>query len=132
MRSIPASRLSSFYFVYYAALGAFTPYWSLFLKSRGQDVAAIGVLMSLWYATRIVAPSTWSGLAARSRHPVRWLRGGCVLTLAGAALFVLPLDFAGLFTIHQAVQTGARSGVEQHRTSGHDAAAAAAGDRDRH
>ena len=97
MRSIPASRLSSFYFVYYAALGAFTPYWSLFLKSRGQDVAAIGVLMSLWYATRIVAPSTWSGLAARSRHPVRWLRSGCVLTLAGAALFVLPLDFAGLF-----------------------------------
>ncbi|MET1163152.1 MAG: MFS transporter, partial [Pseudoxanthomonas sp.] len=48
---VPAARLSSFYFAYYAALGAFTPYWSLYLKSRGMEVAAISVLMSLWYAT---------------------------------------------------------------------------------
>ncbi len=94
---VPARRLASFYFAYYAALGAFTPYWSLFLKARGQDVAAIGVLMSLWYATRVVAPSSWSWLAARSPRPVRWLRIGCALTLASFALFLLPLGFAGLF-----------------------------------
>jgi PPP family 3-phenylpropionic acid transporter len=58
MPPIPAARLAGFYFAYYAALGAFTPYCSLFLKARGQDVAAIGVLMSLWYATRVVAPSS--------------------------------------------------------------------------
>jgi PPP family 3-phenylpropionic acid transporter len=94
---LPAARLASFYLAYYAALGAFTPYWSLFLKARGQDVAAIGVLMSLWYATRIVAPSAWSWLAARSPRPVRWLRIGSALTLASFALFLLPLDFTGLF-----------------------------------
>jgi PPP family 3-phenylpropionic acid transporter len=94
---VPARRLASFYFAYYAALGAFTPYWSLFLKACGQDVAAIGVLMSLWYATRVVAPSAWSGLAARSRRPVLWLRIGCILALASFALFLLPLDFTGLF-----------------------------------
>ena len=94
---VPSRRLASFYFAYYAALGAFTPYWSLFLKARGQDVAAISVLMSLWYATRIVAPTSWSWLAARSSRPVLWLRIGCVLTLASFALFLLPLDFAGLF-----------------------------------
>ena len=93
---VPARRLASFYFAYYAALGAFTPYWSLFLKARGQDVAAIGVLMSLWYATRVIAPSSWSWLATRSPRPVRWLRIGCALTLASFAVFVLPLDFAGL------------------------------------
>lgn len=96
---LPATRLASFYLAYYAALGAFTPYWSLFLKARGQDVAAIGVLMSLWYATRIVAPSAWSWLAARSTRPVRWLRIGCALTLGSFALFLLPLDFAGLFAV---------------------------------
>ncbi|NCT66413.1 MAG: MFS transporter [Rhodanobacteraceae bacterium] len=95
---LPAARLASFYLAYYAALGAFTPYWSLFLKARGQDVAAIGVLMSLWYGTRIVAPSAWSWLAARSPRPVRWLRIGSALTLGSFALFLLPLDFAGLFT----------------------------------
>jgi PPP family 3-phenylpropionic acid transporter len=92
----PARRLAGFYFAYYAALGAFSPYWGLFLKARGQDVASIGFLMGLWYATRIVAPSTWSWLAARSRQPIAWLRGGCALALASLALFLLPLGFAGL------------------------------------
>lgn len=97
MQTIPAARLAGFYFAYYAALGAFTPYWSLFLKARGQDVAAIAVLMSLWYATRMFAPSAWSWLAARSPQPVHWLRIGCALTLASFALFLLPLGFSGLF-----------------------------------
>ncbi|MEO6104696.1 MAG: MFS transporter [Pseudoxanthomonas sp.] len=91
------ARLSSFYFAYYAALGAFTPYWSLYLESRGISVAAISVLMSLWYATRIVAPSTWTTLASRSARPIRWLHVGCLLTLASFAAFLLPLDFTGLF-----------------------------------
>ena len=96
---IPAVRLSSFYFMYYAALGAFTPYWSLYLKSRGMEVAAISVLMSLWYATRIVAPSTWTTLASRSAHPIRWLHLGSILTLASFCAFLLPLGFAGLFAV---------------------------------
>ncbi len=96
---VPAARLSGFYFAYYAALGAFTPYWSLYLESRGMEVAAISVLMSLWYATRIVAPSTWTTLAARSAHPIRWLHLGCLLTLASFSAFLLPLGFAGLFAV---------------------------------
>lgn len=91
------ARLSSFYFAYYAALGAFTPYWSVFLKDRGQDVAAISVLMSLWYATRIIAPSTWGWLAGRSPRPARWLRFGCAATLASFLVFLAPLDFTALF-----------------------------------
>lgn len=96
---IPTVRLASFYLFYYAALGAFSPYWSLFLKARGQDVAAIGMLMSLWYGTRMVAPSSWSWLAARSPRPVHWLRIGCAITLASFSLFLLPLDFFGLFAV---------------------------------
>jgi PPP family 3-phenylpropionic acid transporter len=98
-KPLPTVRLSSFYFTYYAALGAFTPYWSLYLQSRGLDVAAISVLMSLWYATRIVAPSTWTTLAAHSKQPIRWLHIGCWLTLASFAVFLLPLQFAGLFVV---------------------------------
>jgi PPP family 3-phenylpropionic acid transporter len=66
---VPAVRLSSFYLAYYAALGAFTPYWSLYLQWRGMDVAAISVLMSLLYATRIVAPSTWTTLGGAFAAP---------------------------------------------------------------
>lgn len=94
---VPAVRLSSFYFAYYAALGAFTPYWSLYLAARGHDAAAISILMSLWYATRIAAPTAWSLLAGRASRPVAWLRIGCALTLASFLLFFLPLGFAGMF-----------------------------------
>ncbi|WP_083537862.1 MFS transporter [Pseudoxanthomonas mexicana] len=99
MAPYPAARLSSFYFFYYAALGAFTPYWSLYLESRGLGVAAISVLMSLWYATRIVSPSLWTTLAARSVHPIRWLHAGCALAVGCFALFLLPLEHAGLFAV---------------------------------
>ena len=34
-------RLSSFYFLYYAFLGAMMPYWSLYLQSQGMGSAAI-------------------------------------------------------------------------------------------
>ncbi|MEO8673103.1 MAG: MFS transporter [Tahibacter sp.] len=94
---IPAARLSSFYFAYYAALGAFTPYWSLYLKQHGQDAAAISVLMALWYATRIIAPSTWQAIASRSSRPILWLRIGCALAGFSLLPFLLPLQFDGLF-----------------------------------
>ena len=96
---VPMLRLASFYFAYYAVLGAFTPYWSLYLQSQGMGVAAISVLMSLWYATRIVAPSAWTTLAARSPNPIRWLHAGCVLTVLSFAAFLVPWKFAGLFAV---------------------------------
>lgn len=88
--AVPTARLSSFYFFYYAALGAFTPYWSLYLQSRGMTVTAISVMMSLWYATRVIAPSTWTSLAAVSPRPIRWLRIGCVLTILSFIAFLVP------------------------------------------
>lgn len=96
---VPMLRLASFYFAYYAALGAFTPYWSLYLQSQGMGMAAISVLMSLWYATRVLAPSAWTTLAARSSRPIRWLHLGCALTVASFAGFLVPWKFAGLFAV---------------------------------
>src|SRR5690349_5979666 len=72
MQDLPYFRLSAFYLAYYAGIGAFTPYWSLFLSARGIEPALIGVLMALWYATRIVSPGAWSWLAGRSSRPVLW------------------------------------------------------------
>src|SRR5690606_39544955 len=86
----PVVRLSSFYFTYYAALGAFTPYWAMHLQSRGMGITAISVMMSLWYATRVVAPTAWATIAAASPRPIRWLRIGCVLTAATFACFLAP------------------------------------------
>jgi PPP family 3-phenylpropionic acid transporter len=89
--SLPYARLSTFYFIYFAAVGAFVPYWSLFLDARGLDAVAIGAVMSLWYGTRMFSPSLWSFLVARDRDPARWLRIGAVATAISAAFFLLPL-----------------------------------------
>ena len=89
--AVPVARLSSFYLFYYAALGACTPYWSLYLESQGMGITAISVMMSLWYATRVVAPGVWTGAAARSARPIVWLQAGCLLTLATFCAFLLPL-----------------------------------------
>lgn len=59
---MPYWRLSGFYFFYFALLGALVPYWGLFLRERGFDAVAIGELMAILMATKLVAPNIWGWL----------------------------------------------------------------------
>ena len=63
MQSIPYWRLSGFYFFHFAFIGAFSPYWGLYLQSLSFDAFQIGILMSLLHVTRIFAPTAWGWLA---------------------------------------------------------------------
>ena len=44
-------RLSFFYFFYYAIVGAFMPFWSLYLEDQGFNYKEIGVLSSIAIVT---------------------------------------------------------------------------------
>src|SRR5487761_2065978 len=59
-------RIAGFYFFYYAFVGMFSPYWSLYLKSIHFDAIEIGTLMSIQPVRRMGAPSIWGWLADRS------------------------------------------------------------------
>ena len=59
-------RIAGFYFFYYAFVGMFAPYWSLYLKSIGFDAIDIAVLMSIQPVMRMIAPNIWGWLADRS------------------------------------------------------------------
>ena len=61
-------RLSGFYLFYFASLGALVPYWGLYLKAHGFDVAEIGQLIAILLATKIVAPNVWGWIADRTGH----------------------------------------------------------------
>lgn len=89
MHSLPYWRLSGFYFVYFAFVGAFAPYWSLYLKSLEFSAFQIGVLMSLLQVARIFAPNLWGWLADHSGRGVR-----LVQVAAGMSL----LTYLGVFT----------------------------------
>jgi PPP family 3-phenylpropionic acid transporter len=85
---MPYWRLSGFYFFYFALLGALVPYWGLFLRDRGFDAVAIGELMAILMATKIVAPNVWGWLGDHLGHRMRIVR---------AASLVSILVFLGMF-----------------------------------
>ena len=75
------ARLSGFYFFYFAVIGAFMPYWSLYLEGRGFDKQQIGWLAAVTVISRIIAPSVWGQLADRSGLRMRWVRLGITAEL---------------------------------------------------
>ncbi|MCQ8105293.1 MFS transporter [Methylomonas sp. SURF-2] len=81
---LPYWRLSGFYFCYFATLGAFLPFWSLYLKQIGFAATEIGELTALLVATKIVAPYLWSWLADKSGRCLGLIR---VTSLFSALIF---------------------------------------------
>lgn len=59
-------RLAGWYFFYFAFVGAFAPYFTLYLQDIGQSAWEIGVLMSVPQAMRLLAPNLWGWLADRT------------------------------------------------------------------
>lgn len=86
----PYWRLSSYYFFYFAFVGAFAPYFSLYLQSLTFPAGDIAVLMSIMQVMRIVAPAAWGWLADRLGVRMPIVRFASLCSLAG---------FCGLFWV---------------------------------
>ncbi len=56
-------RIAGFYFFYYAFIGMFAPYWSLYLKSIHLNAVEISILLSVQPVMRMLAPNMWGWLA---------------------------------------------------------------------
>lgn len=93
---LPYWRLSGFYFFYFAALGAFLPYWALYLQSLGFSHAQIGQLMAILPATKVVSPNLWGWLADHTGRNVLLIRVSSCLTAANFALVFWGTDYAWL------------------------------------
>lgn len=85
---IPHIPLASFYFFYFAVLGGFMPYWGLYLQQLSFSPEAIGQLMAILMATRIVAPNFWGYVADRT---------GKRLQMVQLAAFLLMFFWLGVF-----------------------------------
>ena len=86
-------RIAGFYFFYFAFVGMFSPYWSLYLKSLHFDAIDIAILMSLQPVMRMAAPGLWGWLADHTGR-----RKEVVVAAAGlSALFYLGVFFAQTF-----------------------------------
>ena len=88
-----AVRFGGFYFVYFATLGGFLPYWSLYLESLGMAALQIGVLVGAIQVTKIFAPNVWGPLADRTGRRLAVAQGTALATLVA----FLPLYFLDSF-----------------------------------
>ncbi|PKM10588.1 MAG: MFS transporter [Gammaproteobacteria bacterium HGW-Gammaproteobacteria-3] len=91
--SVPYWRLSGFYFFYFATLGGFLPYWSLYLKHAGFSAVEIGELSALLVGTKIVAPNIWGWMADHSGKSLRIIRVACFFAVVFFSGFLFIADY---------------------------------------
>lgn len=91
MTPIGTGGVRALFFAYFAFIGIFSPYLSLWFDSRGLSIGQIAVLMSLPQLLRIVAPPFWGWLADRFGYRIALLRGSALASLGVLLLF----PFAG-------------------------------------
>jgi MFS transporter, PPP family, 3-phenylpropionic acid transporter len=82
------ARLSAFYLCYFGALGVFVPYYAFFLQAEGFGAIAIGQLMAIPMAMRVLAPGLWGWAADRSGRRDLVLRTAALLAATGAAMLL--------------------------------------------
>jgi len=79
-----------FFFAYFAYVGVFTPYLSLYLAELKFSIVEIGLLVSMLQVLRIVGPNLWGWMADRSDARITMFR----LAALGAVLMFLPMFWA--------------------------------------
>ena len=87
MHALPYWRLSGYYFFYFAFLGAFSPYFGLYLQSLSFSAWDIGLLMSQMQFMRLFGPYLWGWLADRFGRRLAIIRFAAVAGLAGFTAF---------------------------------------------
>ncbi len=94
---LPYWRLSAYYFFYFAFVGAFSPYFTLYLQSLALSASDIAILMSLMQLMRVLAPNLWGWLAEHLGMRIAIVRASALMSLAGFSIFFLTSGFSGLF-----------------------------------
>ena len=99
MYPLPYWRLSGFYFFHFALIGAFAPYWGLYLQSLSFSAFQIGLLMSLLQIIRIIASTGWGWLADRIGKQILVVQLSAIAGLISYCGFFFENSFIWMFVI---------------------------------
>lgn len=89
-------RLSAFYLFYFGAIGVVVPFFSYYLQHEGYGVMAIGQLMAIPMAMRVLAPGLWGWAADRTGRRAGALKVAALLATGGAALLLGATGFVAV------------------------------------
>ncbi len=92
-------QLSVFYLFYFGSLGALVPYWGLYLHTLGFDAQAIGELMAVIMATKIIAPNIWGWIADHTGKHILLVRFSSILTVLCFAGILLEQSYNWLVIV---------------------------------
>ena len=96
-RPLPYWRLSFYYFFYFAFIGVFSPYFTLYLQSLTLSATDIALLMSQMQLMRLLAPAFWAWLADKRGRRVEIIRLSALCASVGFTGFFLTDNFVHLF-----------------------------------
>jgi MFS transporter, PPP family, 3-phenylpropionic acid transporter len=102
----PAARLSIAYFVYFCAIGIYTPFWSPYLALRGFGPVEIGLLLAVAAGVRSVGPLAFGWLADASGRPTAVLRFAALLSVLSFAALPLLSNLFGFIVMMMAFSFG--------------------------
>jgi PPP family 3-phenylpropionic acid transporter len=85
-----STRLGTYYFAYFAYVGALVPYFSLWLAAQGFGAAHIALVLAMPQIARVFAPALWGWLADK---------GGRQREIVVFAAFAVLLGFAALYAV---------------------------------
>ncbi|MDH2915526.1 MAG: MFS transporter [Gallionella sp.] len=92
-------RIAGFYFFYYAFVGMFSPYWSLYLQSIHFTPIEIAILMSIQPVMRMIAPNIWGWLADHTGERLLVVQVAATLSAVFYFGVFLTTSFWGLFLV---------------------------------
>ncbi len=103
------SAIATYFFTYFAFIGAINPYFALWLQDYGYSAGQIGVLLAVPPALRLIGPTSWGRLADATGKRVKWLRWMAHISVLGLVVVGLapyggawrmPLILLGLVLLH--------------------------------
>jgi len=103
--------LAAFYFAYFAYVGAFTPYFPLYLSGRGLSAAELAAVLAMPQLARIFAPTFWGWLADRHDARRAVVVMACAALAAGFAAIPYVPGFAGIAALIAATSVLSAGGL---------------------
>ena len=94
---LPYWRLSLYYFFYFAFIGVFSPYFTLYLQGLSLSATDIALLMSQMQLMRLLAPTFWGWLADKRGRRVDIIRLSALCASVGFTGFFLTDNFLLMF-----------------------------------
>lgn len=96
---LPYWRLSTFYAVYFATVGAFLPFWGPYLKSLGFSALDIGACSAIMLAAKTVAPYIWGHIADHYGYRMRIIRLASFMSLLAFSGMLVAKNFVGVAAV---------------------------------